>query len=100
MGRRGNAKCFHTRPGATSGPQESVSDRSACLEYWGVVRGQDQRGPTEGGRPGRRMGVVQAIEGEVRAFEGGVESQGRPEAGLGHIQPEGAGPLRQEPGSI
>lgn len=71
-----------------------------CLEYWGLVRGQDQRGPTEGGRPGRRMGVVQAIEAEVWAFERCVESQGRPEAGLGHIQPEGAGPLRQEPGSI
>ena len=46
------------------------------------------------------MGVVQAIEDEVQALEGGVESQRRPEARLRHIQPEGAGPLRQEPGSI
>lgn len=65
----------------------------------GAGKGAGPEGEDKVGRLGR-MGVVQAIEDEVQALEGGVESQGKPEARLGHIEPEGAGPLRQEPGSI
>ena len=66
----------------------------------GAGKGAGPEGEDKVGRLGRRMGVVQAIEDEVQALKEGVESQGKPEARLGHVEPEGAGPLRQEPGSI
>lgn len=108
MGRRGIAKGFKHQA-RSSIPSFMAAIRGGfwtnlCVWNitWGLLRSRTGGGRLRLGRPGRRMCEVQAMEGGGPSLGpgGGADVPGRPEAGLDHVQSEGAGPLGQGPRSI